>query len=173
MPRRIVVQGVSGSGKTRAARLLADRLGVPCIELDALNHGPNWTEATPEELRAKVAPLVAQEAWVIDGSYRGKLGTMVYDRADTVVWLDLPIRIWLTRLTRRTLRRMITGEELWNGNRERVRNLFERPNIFQWAFISHRGNRRSLAKVVGAHRNARLVRLRSPREVRDFVEHVQ
>jgi adenylate kinase family enzyme len=151
------------------ARLLADRLGLPYVELDALNHGPGWVEATPEELRAKVAPIVAQDAWVIDGSYRSKLGSMIHERADTIVWLDLPIRVWLPRLARRTLRRMVTREELWNGNRERVRDLFERPNIFEWAFASHRRNRRTFEASVARHADARLVRLRSPREVREYL----
>src|SRR3954454_388155 len=171
--RRVQIEGVSGSGKTTTGRVLAGRLGVPYVELDALHHGPGWVEATADELQAKVRPLVAPDAWVIDGSYRGKLGTVVVERADTVVWLDLPIRVWLPRLAWRTLRRMVTGEELWDGNRERVRNLFERPNIFGWAFRRHFEGRRSFAAVVAARRTTQLVRLRSPREVREFLQRVE
>ena len=98
------------------------QLGVPFHELDALHHGPNWTEATPEELRAKVEPLLAEEAWVIDGAYMGKLGLLVVEAADTVVWVDLPMRIWLPRLLRRTVRRIHHREVLWNGNQESIRN---------------------------------------------------
>ena len=90
MKRVVVLSTASGNGKTTVGRALAERLGVPFHELDALNHGPNWTEATAEELRAKVEPIVATEAWVIDGAYRGKLGDLVLERADVVVWLDLP-----------------------------------------------------------------------------------
>lgn len=97
---------------------------MPFHELDALNHGPAWAEATPEELRARVEPLVAGDAWVIDGTYRGKLGDLVLHRADVVVWLDLPLRIWLPRLLRRTVRRIVRREELWNGNRETWRGAF-------------------------------------------------
>jgi adenylate kinase family enzyme len=161
--------GVSGSGKSTVGRALAARLEVPYIELDELHHGPGWTEATAEELRAKVEPIAAGPAWVIDGSYRAKLGSVVLDRADTVVWLDLPIRVWLPRLARRTITRMVTGEELFNGNRERVRNLFERPNIFGWAWRRHFEQRRELADRVAEHPNARLVRLRSSEEVRAFL----
>jgi adenylate kinase family enzyme len=171
--RRVQVEGVSGSGKSTTGRALAARLGVPYVELDALHHGAGWVDATADELQAKVRPIVAQDAWVIDGSYRGKLGTMVIEHADTVVWLDLPIRVWLRRLAWRTLRRMVTGEELWNGNRERFRNLFERPNIFEWAFRRHFEGRRSFAAVVAAHGNTQLVRLRSPREVREFLQRVE
>jgi len=73
--RKVAVIGTaSGTGKTTVGRALADRLGVPFVELDALHHGPDWTEATPDELRARVEPIVDTDAWVIDGAYRGKHG---------------------------------------------------------------------------------------------------
>ena len=167
--RRVNVIGVSGSGKTTLGRAIAARLGVAYIELDELHHGPNWTEASAEQLVAKTAPVVARDAWVIDGNYRSKLGSLVVERADTVVWLDLPIRVWLPRLARRTVVRMVNREELWNGNRERFRNLFERPNIFGWAWRRHFEHRRELAAWVERHPNARLVRLRAPAEVDAFL----
>ena len=58
------------------------------------------------------------DGWVIDGTYPRKLGSLVLDSADTVVWLDQPVRVWLPRLLRRTARRVTGRETLWNGNRE-------------------------------------------------------
>jgi len=67
--RRVcLIASASGNGKTTVGRALAERLGVPFYELDALHHGPNWTPASAEELRAKVEPIVASEGWVVDGS---------------------------------------------------------------------------------------------------------
>lgn len=168
--RRISVQGVSGSGKSTFACALAERLGVPCVELDAIVHGPNWVDRSAEEVRDAIRPLLAQDAWVMDGRYRNLLGDSVFERADTVVWLDLPIRIWLPRLATRTLMRMVRREELWNGNRERLRNLLERPNIFQWAWQKHFSDRAELPAWVAEHPHLTLVRLRSPEEVRTFLE---
>jgi adenylate kinase family enzyme len=154
-------------------RALAVRLDVPYVELDALNHGPRWTEATAEELQARVRPWVDRDAWVIDGGYRAKLGDLVIARADTVVWLDLPVRVWLPRLAWRTFSRMVTREELWNGNREQFRFLFtERPNIFGWAWRRHRTQREELPAWAAEHPHVRLVRLRSPREVRRYLAEV-
>lgn len=62
MKRVVVIASASGGGKTTVAQELARRLNAPCHELDALNHGPRWTEATPEELRAAVEPLAASSA---------------------------------------------------------------------------------------------------------------
>jgi hypothetical protein len=128
MKRVCVVASASGSGKTTLGRALAARLRVPFHELDALNHGPGWIEASPAELRARVEPLVTTDEWVIDGAYRGKLGNLVLARADTVVWLDLPRRVWLPRLLRRTARRLLTRQALWNGNRETLRGVLWAPD---------------------------------------------
>ena len=93
MPPRIAVVGTSGSGKTTVARELARRLGVPHVELDALFHGPGWTETPVEEFRRRVASTTEGSGWVMDGNYESSLGDLVLERADTVVWLDLPCRL--------------------------------------------------------------------------------
>ena len=124
MRRVAITSSASAAGKSTLGRALAERLGVPYVELDALNHGPNWTEATPDDLRAKVEPIVAQDGWVVDGGYTSKIGNLVFERADTVVWLDLPLHVWLPRLLLRTVRRIREREVLWNGNTESVRGAF-------------------------------------------------
>ena len=102
-----MISSASACGKTTVGRDLAGRLGVPFVELDAIHHRAGWNELPAAEFRTIVEPLVAQEAWVIDGGYRGKIGDLVLARADTVVWLDLPRRVWLPRLLRRTVRRLV------------------------------------------------------------------
>lgn len=118
-------------------------MGVPFVELDALVHGPNWTETPDDVLAAQLAPALAGDGWVIDGTYRNKLGDLVLAEADVVLWLDLPIRVWLPRLVRRTIWRLIAGEELWNGNRESLRSaLWGRDSLFAYAFRHHFRRRR-------------------------------
>ena len=162
-----IVSTASGNGKTTVGRALAAKLRVPFHELDALHHGPNWTEATPEELRAKVNPIVASEEWVIDGAYRAKLGDLVLESADLVVWLDLPVWVWLPRLVRRTALRMVTREELWNGNREELRNaLHPRNSVVVYAVRGYRKRRRRYELEFARFP---LLRLRTTQEVERFL----
>src|SRR5215218_3376261 len=118
MRRVAIIASASGNGKTTLGRTVAQRLGVRFVELDPLVHGPNWAETPDDELRRTLGPILAEDGWVIDGDYEHKLGSLVLDAADTIVWLDLPIRVWLPRLARRTARRISGREALWNGNRE-------------------------------------------------------
>jgi len=170
MRRVVVIASASGNGKTTLARALAARLGVPFVEMDALHHGPSWTEATPEELRSKVEPIVRSDAWVIDGAYRGKLGDLVLERAELVVWLDLPMRVWLPRLLRRTIGRIVRREELWNGNREKLRTaVFDRDSVIYYAIRMHRRRRHTYPSALSRYN---VVRLRRPAEVERFLSDV-
>jgi adenylate kinase family enzyme len=167
MRKVAVIASASGCGKTTVGRALAARLGVPFVELDALNHGPGWTEATAAELRARVAPIVATDGWVIDGGYRRKLGDLVLEGADTVVWLDLPRREWVPRLVRRTIRRIVTREELWGGNHETVRDGFlRRDGLLRFAWRNYARRRATYPSELARFP---LVRLRSQRAVDEWL----
>ena len=167
MQRIAIIATASGCGKTTVGRELASRLDVPYVELDGIHWQPGWTELDAAELRRRVEPLVARDAWVIDGSYRGKLGDLVLERADTVVWLDLPRRIWLPRLVVRTLRRALTREELWNGNRESLSNAVAGDDsLFRFALANERPRRHRYPRELDRYRVARL---RTPAEVEAFL----
>jgi adenylate kinase family enzyme len=165
--RVAVVATASGCGKTTFGRALASTLGVPYTELDAIHWQAGWTELDADELRRRVEPLVSGDAWVIDGSYRGKLGDLVLERSDTVVWLDLPRRIWLPRLLLRTLRRTIMREELWNGNRESLRSAFVHgDSLLRFALANDRPRLHRYPRELAPYRVARL---RTPAEVDAFL----
>ena len=168
MRRIAIVASASGNGKTTLGRELARRLDVPFVEMDALVHGPNWVETPDDELRALVEPVVASDGWVIDGSYRTKLGELVLAGADTVVWLDLPIRVWLPRLVRRTLRRIRGDELLWNDNTESYRTAFwGRESLIGFALRMHFSRRRRYPSELAPYT---VVRLRTPRQVREWLD---
>jgi adenylate kinase family enzyme len=167
MRKVVVIASASGNGKTTLGRELAKRLAVPFVELDALVHGPGWVETPDQELRTRLTPLLAGDGWVIDRAYQHKLGDFVLDQADTVVWLDLPLYVWLPRLTRRTWRRLRGSEQLWNDNQESLETAFcGRQSLFVWALRSHFHRRREWPAALSS-RN--VVRLRRPCEVDAFL----
>jgi hypothetical protein len=104
---------------------------------------------------------------VIDGGYRAKIGDLVLRNADTVVWLDLPLRVWLPRLVRRTVRRIRGHEKLWNDNKETLRNtFFGRDALIPYALRMHFDRRRRYPAELAAYP---VVRLRSQSEIDRFV----
>jgi adenylate kinase family enzyme len=162
--RRILIKGACGAGKSTLGQQLARRLDLPRVELDALHHGPNWAAASASELRERVnATLDDARGWVVDGNYDSKLGDLILDRAELVVWLDLPLPTKLLRLVRRTARRVLLDEELWNGNRETLKGtLLGADALFPWAVRTHFRHRRQWPERLA---RKPLVRLRSSREV--------
>jgi len=166
--RRVSVVGNSGSGKSTIASAIAERLGVPHVELDAIHHQADWEPTPPERLREAVLRRIDSEGWVVDGNYAG-VRDLVWSRADTVVWLDPPRALVVWQVLTRTLRRIATRQELWNGNRERWRYLFTldpQVSAVLWAWMRHEMYReryeRAMADPAWAH--LRFVRVRSRRD---------
>jgi adenylate kinase family enzyme len=171
--RRISVVGTSGSGKSTVGRQLALGLGVPFVELDSIYHQPGWVPLPTEEFRRRAAEAVAGDGWVIDGNY-SKVRPLVWARADTVVWLDLPRWTVMRQVAWRSLWRAAFQVELWNGNRERWANLFTwvpEDSVISWAWHRHAVYRERYAAAAADPANAHLhfVRLRSHAEIRRFL----
>ncbi|WP_425953802.1 toxin [Xylanimonas sp. McL0601] len=171
-PRRVRVVGNSGAGKTTLARSVAQRLGVPHLELDEVFWDAGWQHRDPVEARRRLAAFLADAGsagWVVDGNWNTKLEGAL-DDADAVLWLDYPRRVVMPRVLWRTLVRGVTRRELWHGNREQLGNLLRRDpehNIVRWAWTQHASYRaRYLAAAAG---DPRVVRLRTPRAARRWL----
>ena len=139
--QRLSIVGPSGSGKTTLSKRVATELNMPRLELDSLRHQPNWTALDPEVFRQRVRSFVDQPRWVTDGNYTAiKALDVIWARADHVIWLDLPRHRTFPRVVWRTLRRALTREELWNGNRERLAPLLSLDrdeNFWLWVWDNH------------------------------------
>jgi len=146
------------------------------VELDSIYHQPGWTQLSNEEFQARVAAATEPGTWVVDGNY-SVVRDIVWDKADTVVWFDLPYATVMARTIRRTLRRTFTREELWNGNREPLSNLWSlkpEKSIIAWTATRHGVYRRRYSDAEHDPRWAGLhfVRLRSQAEADGFLEGV-
>jgi adenylate kinase family enzyme len=163
----INVVGTSGSGKTHFSRRLAARLGVRCVELDALFWQPGWVESGDEEFLARIAATLAEGPFVLDGNYTRSI-PVKWRTVRTVIWLDYSFALTLRRAIGRALHRCWTQQELWpgTGNRERWRALFSRDSIVWWTIRTHARTRRNYETLQNDPRYAhiRFIRLRNPRE---------
>jgi adenylate kinase family enzyme len=165
---RVVVLGATGAGKSIRAQRLASRLGAEYVELDALFWDAGWTQAAPDVFRARVERATAGLRWVVAGNY-GRVRDLLWPRADTIVWLDYAFPLVLRRLAARTVRRAVTGEVLWNGNREYFWEhcrVWSERSLFHWLFKTYWAYRRELPVLFAqpGHTHLRIARLRRPRE---------
>lgn len=163
-PHRVIVAGTSGAGKSTIAHRIGRTLGIPYTELDSLFHGPDWVPRATFE--ADVDRFIAQPAWVSEWQY-GVVRDRLAERADLLVWLDLPRRTVMRQVIVRTLWRRVRGERLWNGNVEPpLRTIFTDPeHIIRWAWNQHA---RATQQVIAEHERRPelpIVRLRSRAEV--------
>ncbi|MDF0530125.1 hypothetical protein P0W64_06610 [Tsukamurella sp. 8F] len=171
---RVSVVGCSGAGKTTVAKRLASVLDSTFIELDALHWGPGWNAATEVELAERVIAVIGGDSWVVDGDYQRKMGTIVWDRADVVVWIAPPRWRVMWQVLRRTVVRGISRQELWNGNRESIGGLMfwrgDRSSL-TWAWRSYPRVQASYEAAMSDPRFAHLTfhRLRTRRDVDDLV----
>jgi adenylate kinase family enzyme len=170
--KRIAIVGGSGTGKTALGKKLAKLVGGVFVEIDAIQHMLYWKKASAEEIRMGIhAALKGQSRWVIDGTCEREVGNFIASRADLIVWLDVPLAAKLVRLLRRSWRRVRTREVLWNGNVETWHDVFVgRDSVLAHPLRTHFRHRR---QMLARSDHAKIVRLRSTREVDEWLSRMQ
>ncbi len=164
--KRVMVVGSPGAGKSTLARAIGAATGLPIVHLDMIHWMPGWTERDTGERNAMIDAAEKSERWVIDGNYR-KTWTHRVGRADTFVWIDLPVGLRLRRVIRRVLRSYGRNRpDLPEGCPERF------SAEFLWYIWSTRNSGRRAAVPIAADPPAHLTvhHLRSVDEVTAFTE---
>jgi len=171
--KRIVVVGTTSSGKSTLAKRLADKLCADFIELDALHWEPNWKEANLEVFRDRVQTAISSQVWVVAGNYH-VVCDLIWPRAEAVIWLDYSFPVVFWRLLTRTIRRGITQEELWNGNREKFwwhLKLWSDESLFHWLFKTYWRRKREYPKLFAEthHSHLRIFHFKSPNRTKEWL----
>ena len=168
-PRRLLVAGTSGAGKTTVAARAGDTLGIGHVEIDALFHGPHWQPR--EQFLADVEAFAAGPTWVTEWQY-SVARPLLADRADLLVWLDFPRHTVMRQVVRRTLRRRLRREVLWNGNVEPPlwRVVIDDEHIVRWAWRTHPLTTRRVLDLLAARPDLPVVRLTSSHEVATWID---
>jgi adenylate kinase family enzyme len=172
MSWRISVIGTAGCGKTTLAKEISRRLNIPHVELDAFNWGPDWTPVANRVFLERVDAALGQENWVMDGNYI-RVRFDIWNRATHIVWLDYPRWRIMQQVTTRSIRRILMREELWAGNRETIqKTFFSKDSIIRFSWKSHLRRKQDYEELFGLSlfRDTEVVRLKSPRETRRWVE---
>lgn len=171
-PRRLRIVGTSGSGKSSLAAAVAAATGLPRLDLDAVFWDADWTYRDLDEAHALIRDFVAAhpEGWVSDGNWTSRTGGLLDPGrpggADAYVWVDHPRPVVMRRVIGRTLRRALTREELWHGNRERPASWLRwspEENIVRWAWTDYPVMRERMQGRIAA--GEPVIHLRGQREV--------
>lgn len=140
LPDRILIYGVTGSGKTHLARRLSDLSGIPFHGADDLTWELGWVQLPDEEQRRRIEQLCASPQWILDSAY-AKWADIPVERANLIIALDYNRTLSLTRLLGRTWRRVVDKQPVCNGNFETLRLAFSRNSIIVWHFKSFKRKR--------------------------------
>ena len=176
-PRRIVVMG--RGGKTSLATAIGERFGLDFLELDSVVWLPDWQPSDRIDRTSIIEQWIGDhpDGWVIDGDTVDSTGRELTERADTVIWLDLPFSTVFSRVFLRTLRRVRSKTKVCGENYETCRTAAFSPNSLIYLHMTWlvngrwRRHKRRLAHLLGTLREDQLgIRIRSTRELDQFYE---
>jgi adenylate kinase family enzyme len=166
---RVLILGSAGAGKTTLAHQIGKFLNLPIIHLDAYYWKPGWEPTPMTDWWEVVEELVAGDAWVMDGNYRGTL-TLRLMAADTVIFLDFPRWLCLWRVFKRALRYAgRTRPDMAPGCREKIDLPFLR---WIWTYPT-RARPQILTCLEVCQSEKTVIILRSPAEVQQFLDNLR
>jgi adenylate kinase family enzyme len=171
---RVVVVGVTSSGKSTLAEKLSKRFDLSYIELDALNWEPNWQAAPLEVFRSRVEKATRAEKWIVAGNYH-VVRDLIWPQAEAIIWLDYPLTTVLWQLTCRTFMRWRTQELLWGTNHEPFWNhfkLWSTDSLYHWLFKTYWRRKREYPMLLSQSENQhlKLIRFTHPKETDEWLE---
>jgi adenylate kinase family enzyme len=169
---RILVYGVTGSGKTTLAARISAVTGLPWHSVDDLTWEPGWVQVPLAEQRRRISQICRAEEWILDSAYSQWLDIPL-PRVQLIVALDYPRWRSLVRLLRRTAARLVDGTTICNGNRETLRNTFARDSLFVWQWESFPRKRQRIRAWEADPTGPAVLRFRRPRQTDPWLRELQ
>lgn len=167
---RILIYGVTGSGKSTFAERLSRAIGIPWHSVDELTWEPGWVEVPLDVQRERFERICAEPEWILDTAY-GKWVDIPLSRAELIIALDYPRWVSLGRLLRRTICRVADGKAVCNGNRETFANAFlSRDSLLLWHFRSFRSKRERVRAWQADPRAPSVLRFSRPKEAEEWLK---
>jgi len=175
--QRINIIGTSGVGKSTFARKLSSKLNHQYIELDSLYWKPHWRESTDQEFHQKIEVALAPQKWVLDGNYQ-QTEKLKWKYVQTVIWIDYSFHRVVYQATKRAFYRILTKKELWpnTNNRETfMKTFFSKDSIIFWTLTTYHKNRKRYESIMQnpAYSHIRFIRIKSPKEAKNFLENIR
>lgn len=170
--QRIIITGTTGSGKSTLAKQLAEKMNFNFIDLDTLHWEPNWQGAETAVFLARVQKAIEAQAWVLAGNY-SVTRNLTWNRAQLIIWLDYPFHIVFWRLLTRTIWRVASQEELWNGNRERLSTqlkLWSQDSIIHWLFKTYWRRKRETPILFAQYKHLKVIHFKHPKEAQSWLQ---
>jgi len=162
--KKVVIVGVSASGKSTLARRLSEKTGLPIFLMDAIMWNPGWHYIGDEKTVQKLGGISLQDEWIIEGYISKDARTFIFDRADTIIYLDYPPIVATVRYVKRWIKhRKIPRPELEGS-----------PEKFDCKFLKlvwNKGEAVSLNKFLSKIKDpTKLIRLTSVRQTKVFLQ---
>jgi adenylate kinase family enzyme len=167
--QKVLVIGVSGAGKSTLAQQLAERTRLPYIATDPFYWEAGWQCVSPARVRQRVETATLGEAWVLDGNFDDQR-TIIWQRADTIIWLDLALALVVWQVCRRNSRWLITQEPTWSGN---IMTVAQAWSGVRHCLRSYHQKRRHYPHYLAAFPHLRVVQLRSRQAIASWLSSVE
>jgi adenylate kinase family enzyme len=169
--KRVAVFGNAGGGKSRLARCLAELTLLPLHVVDMLKFRAGGEEAPHDEYLKVHADLIRRDAWIIDGFGCAVSAWERFSAADTLIYVDLPLFIHYTWVTKRFIKGLFANPKGWPERSPLWRSTLSSYRVIPLCERHMAPKYREL--VADAAASKRIHHLRSPAQIKRFLESIK
>ena len=166
--KKIAIIGCGGAGKSTLSTELGNLLSLPVFHLDNIYWNPNWVPSEHDDFIKRQEDIASNNQWIMDGNY-GKTMDIRLDRADTIIFLDLPSIVCLWSVIKRYFKYKNTARpDMVSGNSEHI--TFEFLH-YVWNYRKYK-QPIILKKIKNIDPSKTVVILKTRRETKTFINEI-